>query len=125
MSKFLILVIYQFFFNVTVSEINFIFQVKLQKIKIYDIKHINHLVFYRWPIQSLPGTNFTYGFRDDKMKSIIKHWRNEYKWSERQELFNKFDNYKTKIEGLDLHFIHEKSQYKNVSVNLPLKMHKL
>jgi len=73
----------------------------------------NRLDLVKWPIQSLPGTNFTYGFRDDKMKSIVKYWRNDYKWSERQELFNKFDNYKTKIEGLDLHFIHEQSQHKN------------
>ena len=76
-------------------------------------KSLNYV--YRWPIPSLPDTNFTYGFRDDTMKRIVYHWRNVYNWSERQMLFNKFNNYKTVIEGLNLHFIHERSDHKCVS----------
>jgi len=72
----------------------------------------NRLDLVKWPIPSLPDTNFTYGFRDDTMKRIVYHWRNVYNWSERQTLFNKFNNYKTVIEGLNLHFIHEKSDHK-------------
>jgi len=77
-----------------------------------EIDDLNkRLDLVKWSVQSLPDTKSTYGLRDDTMKSIVNHWRNEYKWSERQMVFNKFNNYKTMIEGLDLHFIHERSKH--------------
>ena len=38
----------------------------------------------------------------------MDYWKVHYKWKEQEKKLNKFKHYKTKIEGLNIHFIHEK-----------------
>lgn len=52
--------------------------------------------------------NFEYGFNTDTLKKVIKYWRNDYKWTERQVFLNQFPQFKTNIQGLDIHYIHVK-----------------
>ena len=49
------------------------------------------------------GTNFNY------LKSISKYWATRYNWKKYEKKINSFSNYKTKIDGINLHFIKEKS----------------
>jgi juvenile hormone epoxide hydrolase len=58
----------------------------------------------------LEGVAFQYGFNSNKLQEILKYWKDEYlpKWSERQKHLNQFPQFKTKIQGLDIHFIHVK-----------------
>lgn len=49
-----------------------------------------------------------YGFNTDTLKKISTFWYEEYKWRDRETFLNKFPQFKTKIQGLDLHFIHVK-----------------
>ncbi|GAB0093635.1 Epoxide hydrolase [Sergentomyia squamirostris] len=58
----------------------------------------------------LEGVNFEYGFNTNHLKQVVKYWREGYlgKWDLRQTYFNKFPHFKTKIQGLDIHFIHVK-----------------
>ena len=58
---------------------------------------------------SFPGTNFEYGFRSDVLKEIIEYWANSYDWKKQQDYLNSFPQFKTQIEGLDVHFVHIKS----------------
>ena len=46
--------------------------------------------------------------RDDYIKNFVAYWRMNYNWKEQEKMMNKFNHYKTNIEGLDIHFIHEK-----------------
>uniref|UniRef100_A0A1L8DZ56 Epoxide hydrolase n=1 Tax=Nyssomyia neivai TaxID=330878 RepID=A0A1L8DZ56_9DIPT len=58
----------------------------------------------------LEGTNFEYGFNSQHLKQVIKYWKDGYlsKWNLRQDYLNKYPHFKTKIQGLDIHFIHVK-----------------
>uniref|UniRef100_A0A1L8DZA1 Epoxide hydrolase n=1 Tax=Nyssomyia neivai TaxID=330878 RepID=A0A1L8DZA1_9DIPT len=60
----------------------------------------------------LEGTNFEYGFNSDALKHVIKYWKDNYlnKWNQRQDYLNKYPHFKTKIQGLDIHFIHVKPE---------------
>ena len=49
------------------------------------------------------GTNFNY------LKSISKYWASKYNWKTYEKKINSFSNYKTKVNGIKLHFIREKS----------------
>lgn len=53
----------------------------------------------------LENQGFQYGFNSDYLKTVITHWRNKYQWKEREALLNKFPQFKTNINGLDIHFL--------------------
>ncbi|KAK3876971.1 hypothetical protein Pcinc_018280 [Petrolisthes cinctipes] len=54
---------------------------------------------------ALEGTNFTYGFNSDTLSRIVTYWTKKYDWRKREALLNKYPQYKTQIEGLDIHFL--------------------
>lgn len=55
---------------------------------------------------SIEGSNFRYGFNSQVLTDIVEYWNNSYDWSQWQRELNKFDQFKTQIEGLDVHFVH-------------------
>lgn len=76
--------------------------------------------------EPLEGIAFQYGFNSNKLTEILKYWKNDYlpKWSEREKFLNQFPQFKTKIQGLDIHYIHAKpSVEKDVKVFPILLLH--
>ncbi|XP_075060438.1 epoxide hydrolase 1 [Mixophyes fleayi] len=61
----------------------------------------------------LEGSRFNYGFNSNHLRKVVSYWRNNFSWSKQLEILNKYPHFKTKIEGLDIHFLHVKP------VNLP------
>ncbi|KAL7307299.1 hypothetical protein TKK_0000493 [Trichogramma kaykai] len=61
-------------------------------------------------VEPLEGVAWTYGVPSTYLKSVLTHWRKKYDWNKRQELLNKYPQFKTKIQGLDIHFYHVKPQ---------------
>ncbi|XP_059619429.1 juvenile hormone epoxide hydrolase 2-like [Phlebotomus argentipes] len=70
----------------------------------------------------LEGVNFEYGFNSNHLKQVVKYWKDGYlsKWGLRQTYLNKYPHYKTKIQGLDMHFIHVKSEKASDRPVLPI-----
>ena len=40
---------------------------------------------------------------------LADYWATDYDWRAREEALNRFDHYTTEIDGLDIHFIHQRS----------------
>jgi epoxide hydrolase len=57
------------------------------------------------------GTNLAY------LKELVTYWRDRYDWRAAEKRLNQFDQFKTNIDGLDIHFIHQRSKNPNA---LPL-----
>ena len=53
------------------------------------------------------GTNFKY------LKEISKYWVTKFDWKKQEKKINKFQNFTTKVEGINIHFIKEKGSGKN------------
>lgn len=66
------------------------------------------LVDTRWP-DRLVGANWTYGTDIDYLKALVAHWRDKYDWRAQERRINRLPQFKTKIDGLDIHFVHKKS----------------
>ena len=49
------------------------------------------------------------------MKEVCDYWQNEYDWKAREALLNRFPQFKTEINGLDIHFVHVKSPEENAT----------
>ena len=64
---------------------------------------------YPWKmIQNVNG--WEYGTNYNFLKKISKHWVSKYNWRKFEKKINSFKNYKTKVDGINLHFIKEKSK---------------
>ena len=54
-----------------------------------------------------------YGTNLDYMKEFADYWVNKFDWRKTEEKINKFKNFKSNIDGIDIHFIHEKGSGSN------------
>lgn len=50
-------------------------------------------------------------------RELAAYWADEYDWRTRESALNRFDQFHTEIDGLDIHFIHQRSPHENA---LPL-----
>ena len=65
----------------------------------------------------LRGGGWDYGMNLDYLKELVAYWREKFDWRAQERRLNQFDQFKTGIDGLDIHFIHQRSQNPNA---LPL-----
>jgi pimeloyl-ACP methyl ester carboxylesterase len=70
----------------------------------------------RWPEGEVvddwsQGTPLAY------IQDVCGYWADGYDWRERESALNRFDQFTTEIDGLDVHFIHARSPHENA---LPL-----
>ena len=49
------------------------------------------------------GTNLTY------LRELVTYWRDRFDWRAAERRLNQFDQFTTNIDGLDIHFIHQRS----------------
>ena len=62
----------------------------------------------RFP-DELEDAGWTYGANLPYMRQLVAYWRDEYDWREQERQLNRFDQFKTSIDGLDVHFIHQRA----------------
>ena len=62
----------------------------------------------RWPDEETPD-DWSQGIPLSYMKEIHQYWLHDYDWKTREGLLNKWDGFKTEVEGLGIHFLHIKS----------------
>ncbi len=46
-------------------------------------------------------------------RSLADYWANEYDWRSREAALNRFDQFTTEIDRLDIHFIHQRSPHED------------
>ena len=76
----------------------------------------NRLARTRLPDQ-IPGTAWDYGTNRDYLEELLDYWQHDFDWRAQERMLNAFDQFKTTIDGLDVHFIHQRSPHENA---LPL-----
>ena len=57
----------------------------------------------------IDGSAWDYGTDLTYLTELITYWREEFDWREQERRLNEFDHYKTRIDDLDIHFIHQRS----------------
>ncbi len=62
---------------------------------------------YSWHEMPEDG-GWNYGTNLDYMKEISKYWLDKFDWKKTEEKINKFQNFKSNIDDIDIHFIHQK-----------------
>jgi pimeloyl-ACP methyl ester carboxylesterase len=86
------------------------FTVAISDSEIEDLKQ--RLAKTRWPNpETVP--DWSQGVRVENAKSLIDYWEREYDWRRFESELNRFPQFVTEIDGLDIHFIHVKSKNPN------------
>lgn len=62
----------------------------------------------RYP-DEVEGAGWDYGANLAYMKDLVEYWRTTFDWRAQERRLNAFDQFKTNIDGLDIHFIHQRS----------------
>jgi len=86
------------------------FKVKISEENLQNI--YSKVKNYQWHEMPDDG-GWDYGTNLNYMKSFSKYWVEKYDWKKTEEKINKYKNFKSNIEGIDIHFIHEKGSGSN------------
>ena len=70
----------------------------------------------RWP-EKEPVGDQSQGVQLDTMQKLARYWSNDYDWRKCEARLKALPHFITKIDGLDIHFIHVRSKHENA---LPL-----
>ncbi len=66
----------------------------------------------RWP-DEVEGAGWSYGTNLDYLKSLVAYWQHEYDWRKQEATLNRYTQFRTDIDGLGIHFIHERGKGPN------------
>lgn len=83
------------------------FEIDIPQSAIDDLKR--RLSATRMPDQ-LGGTSWEYGTDSSYLAELLDYWQNDFDWRLQESELNQFDQYQTDIDGLALHFIHQRSE---------------
>ena len=86
------------------------FQVKIPDADIMDLR--KRIIATRWPDKETVADH-SQGVQLSKLKELVKYWGTNYNWRKGEAKLNSFPQFITRIDGLDIHFIHVKSKHPN------------
>ncbi len=72
----------------------------------------------RWP-EAEPVGDWSQGAPLAWIQEVCTYWKDAYDWRAREAALNRFDHFTTTLDGLDFHFVHQRSPHENA---LPLVM---
>ena len=90
------------------------FKIQVPDAVLTDLK--DRLTRARFP-DEIEGAGWRYGVNLAYMKELVAYWRDRYDWRAQERRLNQFEQFKTTIDGLDIHFIHRRAKQPNA---LPL-----
>lgn len=73
-----------------------------------DLNDLNTRLAKSRFVDHIEGTQFNYGFRSTYLKQVVEYWRTKYDWRKEEAKLNSYPQFKTTIEGIDIHFVHIK-----------------
>ena len=90
------------------------FRVRVDDAQLED--HRSRLARTRFPDQ-IPGTEWEAGIPIAYLRELIDYWIERYDWRQEEARLNEFAQFRTRIDGQSIHFIHVRSPHEDA---LPL-----
>ena len=83
------------------------FEIDISDVAIEDLQR--RLAATRMPDQ-ITDTTWEYGTDSSYLAELISYWQNDFDWKKQESELNQFDQFNTEIDGLAMHFIHQRSE---------------
>ena len=73
-----------------------------------------YLKIKSYPWSSIEDSNdWSLGTNKKYLKELCEYWISNFNWKKHEKLINSFSNFKTEVDGIDIHFIEEKGSGKD------------
>ena len=92
------------------------FRAAIPEAEIADLRR--RVIATRWPDQETVADS-SQGVQLQKLQELVRYWGTDYDWRKAEVKLNALPQFVTKIDGLDIHFIHIRSRHADA---LPLIM---
>jgi len=92
------------------------FRIAVPQTALDDLRR--RLAATRWPDPEIVSDT-TQGVQEKRLRALVDYWRSKYDWRKVEAQLNALPQYITKIDGVDIHFLHIRSKHPNA---LPLLM---
>lgn len=86
------------------------FQVNIPQTTLDDLRE--RLAHTRWT-DEVEGSGWTYGVNLGYMKELANYWQHTYDWRKHEVALNTFAQFKAEVDGVGIHFIHERGKGPN------------
>lgn len=90
------------------------FRIAIPESELVDLRR--RIATTRWPSRETV-TDASQGVQLATVQALARYWQSEYDWRKVEARLNALPQFTTRIDGLDIHFIHVRSKHKNA---LPL-----
>lgn len=84
------------------------FKVHVSNAALKDLR--KRIATTRWPDKETV-TDHSQGAQLAKLQQLVRYWGTDYNWRKAEQKLNAYPQFKTMIDGLDIHFIHVKSKH--------------
>lgn len=86
------------------------FKIKIPEKVLDDLQE--RLARTRWT-DEIPGAGWDYGTNLDYLKELVDYWQTRFDWRAQEAKLNQFAQFRAEIDGLGVHFIHERGKGPN------------
>ena len=86
------------------------FRVNVPDADLADLER--RLAATRWPTQETRQGSVA-GRAAGTLKELVRYWATDYDWRKAEARLNAYPQFMTKIDGVDIHFIHVRSRHPN------------
>lgn len=86
------------------------FKINLAQTTLDDLQE--RLAKTRWA-EEMAGADWDYGTNLGYLKELCDYWQNDFDWRRQEVELNSFNHFLTEIDGLKIHFVHQKGQGAN------------
>jgi microsomal epoxide hydrolase len=82
------------------------FKIAVPDAVLADLK--DRLARTRFPGE-IPGSGWDYGTNLAYLRELVTYWRTTFDWRAQERRLNQLPQFKTRIDGIDMHFVHQRS----------------
>ena len=72
-------------------------------------------------IEPLPGEPWSRGTDRGYLEELCRYWREDFDWRAQERALNRFDHFRTEIDGQGLHLLHARSRHPSPPATLATK----
>jgi pimeloyl-ACP methyl ester carboxylesterase len=88
-------------------EMKKFFKINVERSVIDDLKE--RIAATRWT-DEIDNSKWEYGTNKTYLKELCDYWQHDFDWKKQEEHLNSFENFKTTVDAIGIHFIHQKGE---------------
>jgi pimeloyl-ACP methyl ester carboxylesterase len=88
-------------------EMKKFFKINVERSVIDDLKE--RIAATRWT-DEIDNSTWEYGTNKTYLKELCDYWQHDFDWKKQEEHLNSFENFKTTVDAVGIHFIHQKGE---------------